>query len=163
MPSHVWGGPEMKTPDGFPIYYKDPNEPKPCPPRPRPRGPYDWFRNNRGVGLTLLNLVFLLAVFFLINNLTSSGVVEIGEGWTLKAQYFPDDESGVLSLVFESQNPRTVNFTVTVGQNERSLQTFDVELSGPSPRIVRRRLLFKPQEGPLDLWIFGKKLRVSRG
>lgn len=153
----------MKTPEGIPIYYKDPNEPTPCPPRPPSRGFFPWLRNNKGLGLTLLNLVFLLVIFLIINSLAFQDSVAIGEGWTLRAEYFADDESGVLSLVFESKEPRPLSAVVTVGQSERSLQTFHIQLTGPSPQIIRRRLEFRPAEGPLDLWIFGKKVRVFRG
>lgn len=161
MPSHVWGGAELKTPEGIPVYFPEPERrPPPCPQPPR-RG-LPWFRDNRAAALTLLNLLVLAAAFFLVNLLAEPGATPIGGGWALRATFFPDEESGVLSLRFESNRPEPLTVPIMVAVNGRSVQSFQLDLPPQSPWIDRRRLDIRSTDGTVEIWVSGKKIRVSR-
>jgi len=162
VPRHVWGGPEMITPEGIPIYYKDPNEPKPCPPQPDQKK-RSWLKRNPAQAMTFFNLIFLLLIFFWVNTLSREGPVKLESGWTLRAEFFDDDETGILSLRFESDQPKRMAVEILVGQNQRSIQTISLILEESSPQIFRFRLNFKPTQQALDLWIFNKKIKVFKG
>lgn len=158
MPRHVWGGPEMRTPEGLLVWYREPPE-EPCPPPRRPQGPLSWFRANPAQSLTLVNVTLLLTVFLFLTYQTDDGVA-LDHGWRVRAEFFEDGEGGLLSLRFESPDPQIVSFEVVVGENERSLLTFGVVLKAESHQVVRRRLDRKPPSG-LQVWIQGKKIPLQ--
>lgn len=164
MARHIWGGPEMRSPEGENIYWK-PNDEAPCPPKSAKKkvGIFAWFQRNKGPALTLANIGLVLIVGLVFWPLISKEAVEPVHGdWMLSARFYTDGETAILSMEFTSATPQPDGFVVRLAEEERTLQSISVQLDGISPQIVRKKLSFLPSGESLDLWIDNQRVHARK-